>query len=84
MFPMQAPVDERTAEKRDGVAKGMSAMMLPRAVALAKAAALSLPASPAQGTHVEAPARSSRNAMVRGCLHSSSQINNSDDFLASI
>ncbi|KAL3163293.1 hypothetical protein ABBQ32_009687 [Trebouxia sp. C0010 RCD-2024] len=43
-------------------------MMLPRAVALAKAAALPLPASPAQGTPMEAPARSSGNAMAVGRL----------------
>lgn len=44
-------------------------MMLPRAVALAKATALPLPASPVQDTPREAPARSSGNAMVRECLY---------------
>ena len=63
---------EPTAEKQDGLPKSMSAMMLPRAVALAKATALPLPASPVQDTPREAPARSSGNAMVRKRLHTRS------------
>ena len=43
-------------------------MMLPRAVALAKATALPLPASPVGATPGEAPARASGNAQVsNGC-----------------
>ena len=57
-----------TAEEQHDLPKSMSAMMLPRAVALAKATALPLPASPGQDTPKEAPARSSGNAMVRPCL----------------
>ncbi len=42
----------------------MSAMMLPRAVALAKASALPLPTPPVGATPGEAPARASGNAQV--------------------
>lgn len=45
--------------------RSVPAIMLPRAVALAKAAAVPLPTSPAQGTPGQAPARSSGNARVR-------------------
>lgn len=61
-------MDEPTAEKQHDLPKSMSAMMLPRAVALAKATALPLPASPVQDDPREAPARSSGNAMVRESL----------------
>ena len=57
-------------------------MMLPRAVALAKATALPLPASPVQDIPREAPARSSGNIMVRECLHTQLQMK-SDGVLAS-
>lgn len=75
---LQAPVTELIAEKQNGLPKSVSAMMLPRAVALAKATALPLPASPAQGNPGEAPARSSGNAMVSeshmvcACFHNTS------------
>lgn len=56
-------------EQQQEVAKSVSAMMLPRAVALAKATALPLPASPLNATPGEAPARTSGNAQVsKGCV----------------
>ncbi len=60
----QANTIEPAANTQHEMPKGMSAMMLPRAVALAKATALPLPASPAGATPGEAPARASGNAQV--------------------
>jgi len=58
------PAAEPAANAQHEMPKSMSAMMLPRAVALAKATALPLPASPVGATPGEAPARASGNAQV--------------------
>lgn len=58
------PAAEPAANAQHEMPKSMSAMMLPRAVALAKATALPLPASPVGATPSEAPARASGNAQV--------------------
>ncbi|DBA85377.1 TPA: hypothetical protein ACH3X2_006056 [Trebouxia sp. C0005] len=64
----QANTFEPAANSQHQISKSMSAMMLPRAVALAKATALPLPGSPAGGAPDEAPARSSGNAQAVGRL----------------
>ena len=56
---------ESVAEEEQEEDRSVPAMMLPRAVALAKAAAVPLPASPSQGTPGHSSARSSGNARVR-------------------
>ena len=60
----QASAAKPVVEQQQEVAKSVPAMMLPRAVALAKATALPLPASPLNATPGEAPARASGNAQV--------------------
>ncbi|KAL0042004.1 hypothetical protein WJX77_000403 [Trebouxia sp. C0004] len=62
------PAPEPAADAQHEMPKSMSAMMLPRAVALAKATALPLPASPVGATPGEAPARASGNAQAVGRL----------------
>ena len=71
---LQVKLDARAAEQANTIEpaentqhempKGMPAMMLPRAVALAKATALPLPASPVGATPGEALARASGNSQV--------------------
>ena len=60
----QANTIEPAENTQHEMPKGIPAMMLPRAVALAKATALPLPASPVGATPGEAPARASGNAQV--------------------
>ena len=65
----QASATEAAVAAQPEVPKSVPAMMLPRAVALAKATALPLPVSPVGATPGEAPARASGNAQVSNVCH---------------